>query len=439
MAERPLNELTDQVLRDGGYHIVRFGDLNQHEPPSSGKPLQYLACADQETKLKASTSDKPSLVKAYRGRQHFESIDAVIVLRQNHRLDANPDGQAMYALYEPFLRREDVTLQDAERVCEAINSKALPSTVPPNSNVLVLRNKVRTLMYTSLIQQQAHHDSKRLITWQAKYSSRDGMPIPSCFKNLLDSVPGPEKGDIESPQFFYEDIEYVLMESKYPMLGMCKNKVALGKQIILDPREPEDERIESVWKLQYMPLAIIVHPTNTVKNEDICHDNSIPQGCIILQPESQKNLLITLPEPLTINGTEYSSLSYNIHGFRLNYHILFTDYSAQGMSFRPPTNWICHLNPPPTGRFQGKSIFVTLSRYVSYSSFQTLCSLWTPGDTTMKQDVINKFFKAMKKDPNLIAELLRLDQVAELTRQRYHSLSVLASEIVRKHKSRRKG
>ncbi len=49
MAERPLNELTDQVLQDGGYHIFGFGNLKQHEPPSSGKPLQYLACADQET------------------------------------------------------------------------------------------------------------------------------------------------------------------------------------------------------------------------------------------------------------------------------------------------------------------------------------------------------------------------------------------------------
>jgi hypothetical protein len=56
----------------------------------------------------------------------------------------------------------------------------------------------------------------------------------------------------------------------------------------------------------------------------------------------------------------------------------------------------------------------------------------------MRENVINKFFKAMKKDPDLMAELQRLDQIAELTRQRYHSLSELASEIVNKLKSRRK-
>ncbi len=95
-------------------------------------------------------------------------------------------------------------------------------------------------MYGSLIQQQAHHDSKQVIQRQAKWSSQDDMPIPSCFKKLMDSVAGQEKGEIESLQFFYEDIEYVLMESKYPMVGMCKNKVGLRKQLILDPCEPED-------------------------------------------------------------------------------------------------------------------------------------------------------------------------------------------------------
>jgi len=45
----------------------------------------------------------------------------------------------------------------------------------------------------------------------------------------------------------------------------------------------------------------------------------------------------------------------------------------------------------------------------------------------------------MKKDPYLKAELIQLDHNAKLTQQQHHSLSRLASEIVRKHKSRGKG
>ncbi len=162
------------------------------------------------------------------------------------------------------------------------------------------------------------------------------------------------KGDIKSLQFIYEDIEYFLMESKYPMLGMFGNKVGLGKQLMLDPQDPKDEGTESVWKFQYMPHACScgaskkysqkwrhMHVMITVFLINTSYSNL----------KSPKHLLITLVEPLTIYGTGYSSLSYNIHGYWLNYHIPLTDYSAQGMSFRPPTNWICHVNPPPTSRF----------------------------------------------------------------------------------------
>ena len=86
------------------------------------------------------------------------------------------------------------------------------------------------------------------------------MPVLPCFEKLLDSVPGPDKGDIESPQFFYEDIEYVLMESKYPMLGMCKNKVGLGKQLILDPREPEDQELKLFGSSSTCHLLLLYIP-----------------------------------------------------------------------------------------------------------------------------------------------------------------------------------
>lgn len=101
--------------------------------------------------------------------------------------------------------------------------------------------------------------------------------------------------------------------------------------------------------------------------------------------------------------------------FPLDTALAFTDYFAQGVSFRGDPHFL-HLNLPPRQTFKRANLLVPVSRPAKLSDVVLLQPLWKAGDLAERERVIRMISGAMKFDPDYTAELDRLQQKADETR-----------------------
>jgi len=95
-----------------------------------------------------------------------------------------------------------------------------------------------------------------------------------------------------------------------------------------------------------------------------------------------------------------------------------TDFFAQGATFSDDECWISHLVPPPDNPISRASLLVTLTRYKRWSNFHHLGHLWPPGDATARDAIVTALHSASLMQPQLVAELHRLQQLATATEAR---------------------
>ncbi len=150
--------------------------------------------------------------------------------------------------------------------------------------------------------------------------------------------------------------------------------------------------------------------------------SAVPLDCLPVTRKWKKNISAALPAPITIRDATHHSVAFDRTTIPLGAGYAVTDYFAQGMSFKEEY-WLAHLTPPPgRARLQRSSVYVSLTRFARMSKFLALAPLWTEDDASARDDVISKFHDAAQVDPELVADVKRLEALSVETLQRYQPL-----------------
>lgn len=165
----------------------------------------------------------------------------------------------------------------------------------------MLRNTVRVGLSRALAFSQAAYQRKQLFVWKAHDTTPKGAKLDTEFQDILDQLHPKKTADLNGLSYFFEGIHYVLVDSDNPSAGRVKNNLAIGKALLLDPREPAPSNpAAGVRKLRYPPRAVFVQPDHSDLGR-VCHSvcPACPPGCMPISLKSA-TFHVSLPAPITL-------------------------------------------------------------------------------------------------------------------------------------------
>lgn len=409
----------------GHFHVVLFGDIFQHSPPG-GSALHIgadICTVERELARLAQFNGSEKEKRNLAGRDVWESFNMAVILREQHRLTNDEDGEKLYRISRCF-QRENVTREEIATACEELNGRAglidAESLGNENIKIVTLRQTVRHAVNSKLVTARAAVLNKRLYIWRSQDSAIDGSMLPASFEALLETVPASNLGDVPTVGYYFSGIEYTFVNNESTDAGYARNNICVGRSIFLDTREPVDDLTKPYRTLKYQPLGICVEP-NLVKVGDLC-GGDVPKNCIVVLPERRSSLSCVLPAEIKLPcGRVVKKIRFNRTGFPLDYGYAITDYFAQGLSFTEG-RFYSHLNIPAEGPLSAESMYVSTTRYRRWTDLYLLCPLWPPATHPRHKEirdwVIDRFFQATKRSESIRKEYTRLEELATDTLKR---------------------
>lgn len=413
----------------GGLHYIAFGDFAQHQPPS-GRALFFGAsnpnyCNDLHP-LVASRSkftDSKTHPSNSAGRKLWVAFKESIILKQQHRFGNDDDGQALYDIVYKLThaRHSDgrpLTDDDIAQLADTLNNRAIAGSdlthfLKRSPKAVVLRHSIRPTLTRLLVLHHGAAANSRVCSWRAidtAYTGKRGSAatISSTVLQLLES-----QADNDTPpaiQYFYPGIPYRFLTSEYPAIGWFHNGACIGEELVLDEREPDDTMSGSFRVLKFPPKALFVRLPDR-KLGKLCGDG-VPEGCVPVAPKNSKITTVTLPFPVKLYGdkndaTVGNSISFKRHSFPVDTALAFTDYYAQGVSFRGDPHFL-HLSVSQREGYRRANLLVPISRPAVLSDVILLHPLWPPGDQAARHRIVRKFKTALQPDEDYDAEMVRL-------------------------------
>ena len=414
----------------GGLHFIAFGDFAQHQPPS-GRALFFGASNPDYTTIiqpLLCRRDKSSDHRAHdanniAGRKLWADFKESIILKEQHRFGADGDGQALYDLVYKLTHachRDGSQLSDDDiaQLADSINGCAiathdLPKFLKQAPKAVVLRHNIRPILTRILVLHHGAKASSRVCTWRAvdtAYTGKRGVgapisdPVLELLKNLADNDTPP------AVQYFFPGIPYRFLTSEYPAIGWFHNGACIGEALVLDEREPDDTMEGDFRVLRFPPKALMVRLPHR-KLGKLCGDG-VPEGCVPIIAKPSKAVTTTLPFAVKLyanknDATVGTAIKFKRFTFPVDTALAFTDYYAQGASFRGDPHFL-HLNIAQTQGYRRANLLVPISRPAVLSDVVLLQPLWQPGDQAARHRIVRKIQTALKPDKDYKAEMERL-------------------------------
>ena len=367
----------------GTLGVVLMGDLDQLDPVMASA-LHKVPTAKQ--------------VHAYQGYLVWHNMSLVFHLTEQHRYDlTTKGGQILHAMAKMWSsgRPAEPTYATMKGFCMHLNSLAilpgeLEQLLPENPKFIVQRNKVRMFLNQRMAIKRANHINLRMMAWRAADTLMDNSLLTKEQEMVLMEIPPELTGNVGPMLMFFEGIEYIFADSEAQDMGRYRNGTAIGRSIVLDPREGPDPMDGPVWMLKYQPLAVYVEPAVDVGD----YGNgmaSMPRGCIPIEPKKVQNYHSKTAKPPTwslLDGTTYEGFFFKRTGFPLAFGYAATDYFMQGASVGDAT-WLLHLRPPDTGKLSRASVLVCLTRFSDVKDIKLACPLWDPDASPKEIDDVS--------------------------------------------------
>jgi hypothetical protein len=417
-------------------HVMLSGDPCQHTPVT-GHPL-FAGRTNRTSRMTAE-----ELV----GLEAFANFDRVVMLTQQQRITATQDPLFYYSRL--FIRATAPPKTEIAQFCDALNSKVVTpndfqqwATVGRVPRVVCLRNDVRKQLNWALAKLHAQHLGVRPIVWFARdiVSPGQGRRLPSndltdaaaavplVVKRALAHMKPEDTEHVGAMQIFFPGCIYLFNDNIAPQVGMVNNGECVGVDLLLHDGEVDDGR-HGYWFLRRPPAAIFVRPLDTTVSTatlDILRQTypTLPSGCLPVVPTWTDSFNVKYFHKATTADGATNEVAATIRvrrfGFSLSDGYAVTDYYCQGVNFKA-NPWLAHLNPPPNGRgLKRATIFVVLTRWSAWADVKLLCPLWAAGDSVGRQRVIDAFHALACLEPELQAELTRLQDRAATARVTYH-------------------
>jgi hypothetical protein len=407
-------------------HYIAFGDFAQHQPVK-GRALFYGASRGDNYK---------GGVDAIAGRKLWVDFEYCVILKEQHRFGSDPDGQALYDIVHKLThnkRLDGTPLSDDDiaSLADALNNRAIrPSELPGflkrGPKAVVLRHNIRPILTKILVLHHGAKNNTRVCLWRASDRAwtgkkRGGKPINHFVKVKLEM-----SANNETPpavQYFYPGIPYRFLGSPFPAIGWFNNGSCIGEKLVLDEREPPDNMKGDFRVLKYQPKALIVRLPHR-KLGKLCGDD-IPEDCVPITPRHSKVIDFTLDCTMKIyadpqDPTTSDTIKFKRFAFPVDTAIAYTDYYAQGASFRGDPHFL-HLGVGDHQGFKRGNLLVPISRPAVLSDVVILSPLWPNGDYNARQKVIQQFKSALKPDPDYQAEMERLHLKHKATMAKHYA------------------
>ena len=416
----------------GGMHYVAFGDLAQHAP-INGTPL-WDTLVEKATRNAKRAKTVPSDDKDKQGRDLWLLFDKCIILEESFRFENSPDGIRLRELVQQlstgFKDAEWKDPVDYEELADVLNSTVIVKReemklfLQSAPKALVLRHEVRAATLKQLVLHHAAKHKTRVTCWRNVDMAAD--PDKEGVKSSFGKTPSDDVVRFlethscnelpSSIQYFYVGIPYRFIKTRYQRAGWFTNGNCFGQQLILDDREPEDDEKNAFRVLKYPPKCIVVKVPGL---GDFC-GSGFPTDCIPVVPEPfSKTITFGGGRHLRLFTTgqkKAPSIRIRRHGFAADCVITFTDFYAQGVSFKGEPHFLhLGLRKDEKHGYKRGNLLVPLSRASKFSEIHLLQPLWQPGDTTARQKIINKLRIALTMKPAAAEELRRMHSVHDIT------------------------
>lgn len=286
---------------------------------------------------------------------------------------------------------------------------------------LVLRHVNRGPITRTLVSHHAAVDQTRVMVWRAKDNivsrKKTGkQPSPTILAMLENSTVHPDK--MPAVMYFYPGIPYRFTTNDFPLLGWVNNAECVGHSVILHANEPPDTGKGDFHVLKYPPIAIMV----SIEGRDLSglFKDPVPPNCIPVFPKHSDTFVVDWSKT-SINIKLYedrndlesaNKFSVRRTGFPLEVALAFTDFFAQGQSFKGAPH-LLHLNIGKRESYKKANILVPVSRPATLSDLKLAHPLWSNDEERGR--VIAKFATALKPCPDYLAEMERLRMLHEDT------------------------
>jgi hypothetical protein len=321
------------------------------------------------------------------------------------------------------LTEDDITTLAEQLNDTAVTCEDMPAFLARQPRACVLRHAVRPALNRFLASNNSGHAGYRPIVWRqrdeatAKHGSRHGKPLSSEVMSVL-AQRTPKANDIPAVQYFYPGIPYRFVSNECPLLGWVNNGTCTGERIILHADEPVDDLQGDFWTLKYPPQAIIVRIDG--RDTGDMFGDPVPSGCVPVFPiKSQDTMKHDWGRDLRLyasahDNTKGSSITYKRFGFPMDPVNTFTDYYAQGQSFKGAPHFL-HLHVDKGSPWTKANLLVPISRAATWSDVKLAHPLWNAGDNDKRAAIIKSMSNALAPKPAYVAELARLEECHQNT------------------------
>jgi hypothetical protein len=424
-----------------------------HGAAAEAQPADAKDATHGKSKIRASKT----LALEANGRRAWLAIDECVILTEQHRFsDATEDGSKLHDIVQKLSSdaEKGLSTPEVEDLCATLNAcvaskEKIGEMLRSGVTVVALRNAVKAKLSLLLARHDAYARKERLIVWAnphfaaaerttGKTKRSKGPPLASrpmtdAVHRVLAGVTHTGKTNVmPAVQYFYNGVRYNFMDSKHPAVNWVTNNVCIGRKLILNPLEPDDDLSKPYRILRYLPIAIYVEP-NGLPLGDLCGEGC-PTNCIPITPTRSSQISVDFPHEVMIHPSSpaeggrdarHSVIGTKVavyrHGFMLESANVVTDYFAQGMSFRGTPN-LLHITPPPGQgqRLNRGNILVTVSRPSLLSELNLLTRLWREGDDADKARVIGAVKAALIPSKDYLAEKVRLHALSVATWEHHY-------------------
>ena len=260
-----------------GLHIATSQDFLQHQPTAGSALFKNSRLSEANFLQRASS-------KALAGRRLWLQFDSVYILEQQHRFTMDTeDGAKLHTVVQQLMSEQPLSMDEAAELCDELQSRVVPRADMPallrrQPKVIVLRNAVRFGINMQLALHHAHALGKRLVMWRCRDIADNGMRVSPEVMEVLEHLPPRDTAGMPTVQCFFPGMHYVFYDNKAPQVYRINNQMCIGRALVLNALEPDDDLTQPVRYLRYPPLALHVQPDGPPLG-DVC-GHGVPRDCI---------------------------------------------------------------------------------------------------------------------------------------------------------------
>ena len=421
-----------------GLHFVCAGDFAQHDPP--GARSLYVGAHAEAQGVPPALPQRVPRARAVpsnddNGRRLWLKVEECVILKEQHRFDlGDEDGRSLYDLVCKLTtgchadgRQLDST--DFGAIADTINARAvspsdMQSFLESKPKALVLRHAVRPALSRCLVGHHASASNTRAVVWRAQDSAaqgRAGKRLSPDVLIALECCPStPDK--IPPLQYFYPGIPYRFISNDFPLLGWVNNGECIGHSLILHPDEPADLLTGDFRVLRFPPKAVMVQIPG--RDMGARFGDHLPRDCIPVVPKRTGKFKVDWGYNLKLyhdpsDLTSAKGVSIVRTGIPLETALTFTDYFAQGQSFRGEPHFL-HLNIGERDSYRKANMLVSVSRVSRLSELRLLHPLFDPDIPATRSRFVARLESAFRPNKDYVADMKRLDELSKQTHQRHY-------------------